>query len=320
LAGATPEQLGWDKSIHRVDVDGETQHEIEVGKDRYQTVRLLADFRANDIVSRATRVWEAKKMEWDGERYFVRPNTPSVVVKDLWMNGKESQEAITLKRIRFLLSEWCKRHDKAPDASDFTRMDPDPDPDFSLRDKLINSTYHDPMFADDAAPSLSESLSQAPYDRYFPTVLAHGHVKLLDGSLDCSEQLMRPGKFMQLFSRHESNPVSSTTTAGSTAVVSQGSSQAPAKSQRVIPQYRNAVHYRIVIQHIGQRLDEVGDLREVFAGLVDAAIGRRFMSRCTVVVSHEFSQVCVGCSARDMSIVIFRLATSCACRSVQGKR
>jgi hypothetical protein len=54
------------------------------------------------FVGRATRVWEAKKMEWDDieKWYFVPDGRASVVVKDFWVNKQEPQEAMTIKRIR----------------------------------------------------------------------------------------------------------------------------------------------------------------------------------------------------------------------------
>jgi hypothetical protein len=332
LAGATSEQLGWDNTIHRVIVQEETRYEIEVGGDRYQTVRLLADFRANSIVGRATRVWEAKKMEWDHieKRYFVPGGRASVVVKDLWINKQESQEAMTIKRLRYLLFRWREDNPNAPDASDYSHLDPDPDPTFTLREARIDEYFNDPMFAPDEPPNLPGlAWGDAPYDRYFPHVLAHGYVKLGNGLLDCSDQLVRPGKFAELRHRDHlvfmsqpiprtSSPPGVATASGSTAVVTQGGSQTPRKEDGVLNQFRDAVHYRIVLEHIGTRLDAASDLNDVFAGLKDAAIGEWFTLR-TVPTPYHCLQVSAGCFAWALFIAISRWATFCACRSALRK-
>jgi hypothetical protein len=289
LASATPEQLGWDDTIRRVQAEDKIQYEITVGNQRYRTVRLIADFRANDLVSRATRVWEVKKMECGQNGYHVPPGTPSVVLKDLWINRAETQEALIIKQIRFLLSQWMCDHPLAPDASNYEDTSLDPDPEFSERKKRLNwlNNEHASEFLPDADPDVPDRpWGTAPYDRYFPHVLAHGYVKLADGLDDCSIHMVRPGQFDTLSKEdlrvlmtdpapQRSKPLNMALAPGSTMSLSQGGTHAPDKLRRLYPNFRDALHYRMIIEHLGERLDETEDLRNVFHGLKDAAIGSR---------------------------------------------
>jgi hypothetical protein len=272
LASASPEETGWDDSIQRVEVDKKIQYRIKVADIWYQTVRLIADFRANHIVGRATRVWEVKKMEQDGERFFVPDAAPSYALKDLWINRSEHQEALIIKRLRFLLSKWREANPNAPDAADYTSLTPDADIDFEVRKKLSDALADSPLFAPDADPGLPEPWGEASYDRYFPNVLVHGYVKLSDRSQDCSDHQMRPGRFaamdvngLMIFDPDPPQRISK--------LLSERSFRAPDEPKTVSKSFRNTIHYRIVIQHIGERLDDVGNLGEVLSGLKDAAIG-----------------------------------------------
>jgi hypothetical protein len=134
MAMATPEQLGWDDCIRRVLADGpksksqKMQYQIKVGQGTwYQTVRQLADFRANDIVGRATRVWEVVKLVAPRStrssqlELMVKDPETTCVLKDFWMDclGDEEQEAITIKRVRHTLRMWMKAYPDAPPAEDF---------------------------------------------------------------------------------------------------------------------------------------------------------------------------------------------------------
>jgi hypothetical protein len=275
--------------MRRVEVDSSIQYEIQVGSNRYQTVNLIADFRANDIVSWATRVWEAKQMAYtmdgDTKAYYVPPGAPTVAVKDLWINKKESQEAMTIKRIRFLLKAWCEKYipSQATDAADYQSAVQELD-DFEFREKQIDTLYGTSMFDCDEDPALSEPWGHASYDHYFPNVLAHGYVKLSNNKLDCSEELMQRNAFAQLKtedrlvfmsepSQRTSTPLPMATASGSTMVLSRGNTMSPAKDKHDKTQYRDAIHYRVVTQHVGERLDRVSDLNQVFAGVQDAAVG-----------------------------------------------
>lgn len=194
--------MGWGEKIRQALVDGKIQYEIDAGMDGYQAAGLTADSRLNNTIGRVNRVWTARKMSSEllGKNrkprgYLVLPSTLVVAAENLRMKRNKSQQATTVKRIRFLRSEWYKRHGTVPEASDYQAKDLDLNTTSSPREECIGSTRDDSVFAYDGAPDLSDSLGQAPHN---PTVLVHGHAKLPDGSLGCSYQIMQLGKFKQL--------------------------------------------------------------------------------------------------------------------------
>ncbi|KAJ7135387.1 hypothetical protein C8R43DRAFT_615718 [Mycena crocata] len=77
LAFATPEQLGYDRTMsHFIDDAGRPQLKLAVGENVYVTKKLLSDHRSDVVCGRTTRVWEAYRED--------DPDRTSVAVKDLW--------------------------------------------------------------------------------------------------------------------------------------------------------------------------------------------------------------------------------------------
>ncbi|KAJ7094046.1 hypothetical protein B0H15DRAFT_971258 [Mycena belliarum] len=79
---ARPEQLGFDSTVSQFeDPDNRIQYKIHLNGTTYHTIRPLADYRADSIRGRATRVW------------LVHPEgQPDVhyVLKDVWMPSSDS--------------------------------------------------------------------------------------------------------------------------------------------------------------------------------------------------------------------------------------
>jgi hypothetical protein len=306
MAIATPEQLGWDTSIKRVLVGGpesksqKIQYQIKVGQDTwYQTVRQLADFRANDIVGRATRVWEVVKLvasrstEIDQSELTVEDPETTYALKDFWMDclGDEEQEAITIKRVRHTLRMWMKAYPDAPPADDSEDHDPNKSyAEYPIDPVWLEAPVKD-AYAADAEPHFEdEKWGDHPYDRYFPHVLVHGFVKLSSGDVDRASKLMAEDTFTTLLGEQGVHPVASVarapaTTTGKSANEAStrkrtiGEVSAPPESGRIkhmlnSARLRDAVHYRQVIEHVGTPLDDVSTFNEILSGLRDAAIGQ----------------------------------------------
>jgi hypothetical protein len=160
----------------------------------------LADFRANDIVGRATRVWEVVKLaafrstEISQSELTVEDPGTTYALKDFWMDclGDEEQEAITIKRVRHTLRMWMKAYPDAPlaeDFEDFGNLDV-PRVDRPINPAWLEAPVKD-TYAADAEPHFEdEKWGDHPYDRYFPHVLVHGFVKLSSGDVDRASKLM----------------------------------------------------------------------------------------------------------------------------------
>ncbi|KAF8585411.1 hypothetical protein K439DRAFT_1343467, partial [Ramaria rubella] len=93
-AYATEAELGWDPTVERIYVDGTPQykftvHDIE-GANHVETVfrttRVLADFSADALRGRGTRVFEAFQLDGDS------PDRTPVVIKDSWVDVDRAKE------------------------------------------------------------------------------------------------------------------------------------------------------------------------------------------------------------------------------------
>ncbi|KAF8524509.1 hypothetical protein JB92DRAFT_2806518 [Gautieria morchelliformis] len=89
---ATETQMGWDPTIECLSIAGSSeQYEIQVqdkvtGKVVYvKTVELIADFGADAVCGRGTRVWKALLRQSDGTDMLV-------VVKDVWVDADRVRE------------------------------------------------------------------------------------------------------------------------------------------------------------------------------------------------------------------------------------
>ena len=68
-------ELGWDDSMARCVVNGQTRYKIRCGKNYYVTDHYLSNISAQEISGRATRVWLAKGKD-----------NRSVALKDVWLD------------------------------------------------------------------------------------------------------------------------------------------------------------------------------------------------------------------------------------------
>ncbi|KAF8501187.1 hypothetical protein JB92DRAFT_882570 [Gautieria morchelliformis] len=97
---ATEIQMGWDPTIERLSTGSSEEYKIEVqdkvtGKVVYvKTVELIADFGADAVRGRGTRVWKALSRQSDGTDMHV-------VVKDVWIDADRVREG----DIRTMLEE-----------------------------------------------------------------------------------------------------------------------------------------------------------------------------------------------------------------------
>ena len=95
MAFADDHELGWDPSIRRILVNSRAQYEITLDSDNgssiYVTTDTLADFGAEAMEGRATRVFKG---------YLKRdPDKTSVVIKDTWRAWDRDREDVILKEI-----------------------------------------------------------------------------------------------------------------------------------------------------------------------------------------------------------------------------
>ncbi|KAF8557267.1 hypothetical protein OG21DRAFT_1520545 [Imleria badia] len=99
LAFANDVELGWDPTIRRVVVDNEIQYDITFdGKDGppsvYRTVKILADFGADALKGRGTRVFKA---------YDIQRSPPTegdyVVIKDSWRDHDRLREDQIIEKV-----------------------------------------------------------------------------------------------------------------------------------------------------------------------------------------------------------------------------
>ncbi|KAF8498440.1 hypothetical protein JB92DRAFT_3125288 [Gautieria morchelliformis] len=102
---ATEIQMGWDPTIERLSIGSSEQYKIQVqdkvtGKVVYvKTVELIADFGADAVRGRGTRVWKALLRQSDGTDMHV-------VVKDVWIDADRVREG----DIRTMLEEQASNN------------------------------------------------------------------------------------------------------------------------------------------------------------------------------------------------------------------
>ncbi|KAJ7049474.1 hypothetical protein C8F01DRAFT_1352409 [Mycena amicta] len=89
-AHGTLSHLGFDPSIERYEVGGQVKYRIQVEQDTYILKHVLCDYKADELVGRATRVWSVYK-EGHAEREFV--------LKDVWLEGGAPHEGDILRQL-----------------------------------------------------------------------------------------------------------------------------------------------------------------------------------------------------------------------------
>ncbi|KAL5496160.1 hypothetical protein ACEPAH_3077 [Sanghuangporus vaninii] len=83
FAFASKEELGWDSTIRPIiKSDGKRAYHIDVDGQTYETMKVLADDAAEELVSHATRVWSATHLD-SGELF---------VLKDVWIEDDRDLE------------------------------------------------------------------------------------------------------------------------------------------------------------------------------------------------------------------------------------
>ncbi|KAJ7107218.1 hypothetical protein C8R43DRAFT_205007 [Mycena crocata] len=99
--------LGFDTSIKRRVVDGEVRYEVMVGEVDYVLERVLCDYKVDELIGRATRIWLVYK--------HGSPEAKSVV-KDVWLESGATHEGDILRE----LYEMSRAH---PDEKIRTQFD-----------------------------------------------------------------------------------------------------------------------------------------------------------------------------------------------------
>ncbi|KAL5525386.1 hypothetical protein ACEPAF_9256 [Sanghuangporus sanghuang] len=83
FAFASKDELGWDSTIRPIiKSDGKRAYHIDVDGQTYETMKVLADDAAEELVSHATRVWSATHLD-SGELF---------VLKDVWIEDDRDLE------------------------------------------------------------------------------------------------------------------------------------------------------------------------------------------------------------------------------------
>lgn len=97
LVFATPEQLGWDETIRRIEPQNglPIHYDIELNGKWYRTICLLSNVGAEALRGRGTRVWEVKELSEHNETVG-----PSLVLKDCWIDSTREPEGEILQAIR----------------------------------------------------------------------------------------------------------------------------------------------------------------------------------------------------------------------------
>lgn len=92
LTYASEEDLGYDLSMSRKKhTMGQYHLIIGVGGRQFQTVKVLADFAADSLLGRGTRVWEG---------FFIDEPEKPRVLKDVWVENDRELEGDVLKTLR----------------------------------------------------------------------------------------------------------------------------------------------------------------------------------------------------------------------------
>jgi hypothetical protein len=328
IAIGTDEQLGWDPTITRyLTPDNRIQYRIKVAENLYQTFgKPLANFRANDVVGRGTRAFRVHLVTNEGDVQTV--DTKNVyVLKDIWINRTETQEAITIKTILHALRCWKKDNPNAPDASSYADNPTSPHAHHDVNQEWFKAPKNDPTAFDEDAPSQfsDHQWGTDSWDKYFPCVVEHGNVKFEtqgEEVVDSIRNLMKDNAYDDLSKLHlrtyDTSPREPLSKApqpahnsASTHTRSSGNPVVPIDPQRRqrkgrVARQRDAVHYRIVFKHVGKRMDELPYLSQVYAGLRDASIGELPMrhSPSSMLTQHVALRwlALIGYIHRDISV------------------
>ncbi|KIJ07933.1 hypothetical protein PAXINDRAFT_139592 [Paxillus involutus ATCC 200175] len=102
LAFADEEELGWDPTIQRVLVEGETRYDItfqekEESPAVYRTIAIISDFGADAMMGKGTRVFKAYLKSRQGKA--VSAPVEHVVIKDSWRDPDREREDQILQQV-----------------------------------------------------------------------------------------------------------------------------------------------------------------------------------------------------------------------------
>jgi hypothetical protein len=268
LAVADYSDLGFDESVKRVLVGGLVQYRFTVGDKEYVTLSVLADYRANTITGRGTRVWVVK--------LFGDKSGRTYVLKDAWIGENDTPEGIKMKLIRRNIRRWIARNHDGPKADDISRE---------------YSTWEERIEEPDLSNSESQDLwdpeedqeenRKAPYNKYFLTPVIHCFVPPSSGSTGKDRtHAMACLIGEDFFDGSISETSTSQRSSGSRPFSQSNRSQVVGAIPGPEPHraneathVRRLVHYRIVFQEVGTTFHDLSSTGSIFAALRDAAIG-----------------------------------------------
>ncbi|KAJ6488470.1 hypothetical protein C8R47DRAFT_1215715 [Mycena vitilis] len=84
------DHLGFDPSIRRLYHDNQITYEVEMGNDIFVLQRVLCDYKVDELIGRATRVWQVVKRDLPTEQY---------VIKDVWLEDGARSEGEIMSEI-----------------------------------------------------------------------------------------------------------------------------------------------------------------------------------------------------------------------------
>jgi hypothetical protein len=149
-ATASYEQLGWDISTQRaLTSDQKIRYRSRVAAKRYENRACLSGFQAHNLAGCATGVGAVIEIQEGPEGQWIPVDSPCIL-KEIRIDAKKRQEAITIKLIWRLLKRRMLEYPNAPDATNLTT---EATGDYPLQDKWLNDADNDPALNIDAAPS-----------------------------------------------------------------------------------------------------------------------------------------------------------------------
>jgi Fungal protein kinase len=96
LAFADLESLGFDQTVSRLKINNKIQYKFQIGDNFYITMATLADYAADFIRGRGTRVFKA---------YLESDPKVIVALKDMWMEDDRTEEGVLLMNMRASMRE-----------------------------------------------------------------------------------------------------------------------------------------------------------------------------------------------------------------------
>ncbi|KAJ6571781.1 hypothetical protein B0H19DRAFT_668547 [Mycena capillaripes] len=84
------QHLGFDPTMTRVDINGNIGYEIQMAEECYILTKVLCDYKVDELIGRATRVWQVAKKE---------DRTQEFVMKDIWLEQGARREGDILDEI-----------------------------------------------------------------------------------------------------------------------------------------------------------------------------------------------------------------------------